>query len=211
MTEVEKIAYAKSFIDKLANGINPLDDTPIPEGEIATKERISRCFHYVSGILDQHIECINSGTTVKNKANPKKKPVLPPFSITQEQLQKFEFSSVPITPSAMTKRINYLVKEEINAKRMSPLSYKKIYYWFRALDMIEWREWENRKSKRFPTPKGESIGLELRIIKSYGGKKPVIYLNDDAQRFIIDNIDAVISAERGTPAAYANAEISDEE
>lgn len=29
MTEIEKIAYAKSFIDKLANGINPLDDTPI--------------------------------------------------------------------------------------------------------------------------------------------------------------------------------------
>ena len=28
MTELEKIAYAKSFIDKLANGINPLDDMP---------------------------------------------------------------------------------------------------------------------------------------------------------------------------------------
>lgn len=27
MTELEKIEYAKSFIDKLANGINPLDDT----------------------------------------------------------------------------------------------------------------------------------------------------------------------------------------
>ena len=32
MTELEKITYAKSFIDKLANGINPLDDTPIPHG-----------------------------------------------------------------------------------------------------------------------------------------------------------------------------------
>lgn len=28
MTESEKIAYAKSFIDKLANGINPIDDKP---------------------------------------------------------------------------------------------------------------------------------------------------------------------------------------
>ena len=27
MTELEKIEYAKSFIDKLANGINPLDET----------------------------------------------------------------------------------------------------------------------------------------------------------------------------------------
>ena len=48
MTELEKIAYAKSFIDKLANGINPLDDTPIPEGDIVNHVRLSRCFFYVS-------------------------------------------------------------------------------------------------------------------------------------------------------------------
>ncbi len=27
MTDIEKLEYTKSFIDKLANGINPLDDT----------------------------------------------------------------------------------------------------------------------------------------------------------------------------------------
>ena len=37
MTELEKIEYAKSFIDKLANGINPLDDSPIPDNDIARK------------------------------------------------------------------------------------------------------------------------------------------------------------------------------
>ena len=31
MTAIEKIAYAKSFIDKLANGINPLDYTSVKE------------------------------------------------------------------------------------------------------------------------------------------------------------------------------------
>ena len=56
MTELEKIAYAKSFIDKLANGINPVDDTPIPEGDIANNVRLSRCFFYVSDILRQVIE-----------------------------------------------------------------------------------------------------------------------------------------------------------
>ena len=34
MTELEKIEYAKSFIDKLANGINPIDDTMIPENDM---------------------------------------------------------------------------------------------------------------------------------------------------------------------------------
>ena len=41
MTELEKIAYTKTFIDKLANGINPLDDTQIPEGEVAANPRMA--------------------------------------------------------------------------------------------------------------------------------------------------------------------------
>ena len=53
MTELEKIAYAKSFIDKLANGINPLEDTPIPEDDIVNNVRLSRCFFYVSDLLRQ--------------------------------------------------------------------------------------------------------------------------------------------------------------
>ena len=51
MTELEKISYAKSFLDQLANGINPLDGTPIPENDIANNVRLSRCFFFVSDIL----------------------------------------------------------------------------------------------------------------------------------------------------------------
>ena len=51
MTELEKIAYAKSFIDKLANGINPVDDSPVPETDIVNNVRLTRCFFYVSDIL----------------------------------------------------------------------------------------------------------------------------------------------------------------
>lgn len=44
MTELEKIAYAKMFIDKLANGINPLDDQEIQDTDIVNNIRVSRCF-----------------------------------------------------------------------------------------------------------------------------------------------------------------------
>jgi len=44
MTENEKIQYAKAFIDKLARGINPLDDSFIRDDDIVNNVRISRCF-----------------------------------------------------------------------------------------------------------------------------------------------------------------------
>ena len=56
MTELEKIAYAKSFIDKLANGINPIDDQPVAEYDVVNNVRLTRCFFYVSGILQKEID-----------------------------------------------------------------------------------------------------------------------------------------------------------
>lgn len=193
MTELEKIAYAKSFIDKLANGINPLDDTPIPDDDIVNNVRLSRCFFYVSDILRKEIE------RERRRQTRERKPAPLPFSITQEQLQNYVYSAYPISATAIAKKINWLVKSDIDEKKIERFSYRKINYWLHDIGMIEWREWENGKSKRFPTPEGEAIGLVLKIWESYGRKSPVIYFSEDAQHFIIDNIDAVIAAEPGTP------------
>lgn len=193
MTELEKIAYAKSFIDKLANGINPLDDTPIPDDDIVNNVRLSRCFFYVSDILRKEIE------RERRRQTRERKPAPLPFSITQEQLQNYVYSTYPISATAIAKKINWLVKSDIDEKKIERFSYRKINYWLHDIGMIEWREWENGKSKRFPTPEGEAIGLVLKIWESYGRKSPVIYFSEDAQHFIIDNIDAVIAAEPGTP------------
>ena len=200
MTELEKIAYAKSFIDKLANGINPLDDTPIPEDDIANNVRLSRCFFYVSSILQKEID------RERRKVSKAKKSERLPFSITHEQLQKFEYSSMPISVSAMGKKINWLVREDIEEMKIEKFSYRKINYWLHDIGMIEWREWGNGKYKRFPTPEGEAIGLVLQIWENYGRKSPVIYLSEEAQHFIIDNIEAVMAAEKGSIPALQDEE-----
>ena len=192
MTELEKIEYAKSFIDRLANGINPLDNSAIPDGDIVNNVRLSRCFFYVSSILQMEID------RERKKQSQKAKPKRLPFSIMQEQLEKFEYSTYPISVSAMARKINWLVKGDIDEKKMEKFSYRKINYWLHAIGMIEWREWENGKERRFPTAEGEEIGLVLEIWENYGRKTPIIYLSEEAQRFIIDNIEAVIAAEKGS-------------
>ena len=40
MTELEKIAYAKNFLDQMADGVNPLDGSFIPEDELLRHRRI---------------------------------------------------------------------------------------------------------------------------------------------------------------------------
>ncbi len=98
MTELEKIAYAKSFIDKLANGINPIDNTPVKEDDVVNNVRISRCLFYVSDILRQVVENGRISKTAKHLA---------PFSISSEQLLSFAYSDVPIAVSEIAKRLTH--------------------------------------------------------------------------------------------------------
>ena len=189
MTELEKIEYAKTFIDKLANGINPLDDTSIPENDITNNVRLSRCFFYVSTILQKEIDRERRKQPKENRSERL------PFSITQEQLNDFGYSSNPLSATAVARKINWLVREDIEQKKIEKLSYRKITQWLMNIGMIEYREWEDGKIKRFPTTVGESIGLVLADWDNYGRRTPVIYFTEEAQRFIVDNIDAVIATE----------------
>ena len=189
MTELEKIEYAKTFIDKLAKGINPLDDTPIPENDIVNKVRLSRCFFYVSTILQKEIDRERRKQPKENRSERL------PFSITQEQLNDFGYSPNPLSATAVARKINWLVREDIEQKKIEKLSYRKITQWLMNIGMIEYREWEDGKIKRFPTTEGESIGLVLADWDNYVRRTPVIYFTEEAQRFIIDNIDAVIATE----------------
>ena len=189
MTELEKIEYAKTFIDKLANGINPLDDTSIPENDIANNVRLSRCFFYVSTILRKEIDRERRKQPKENRSERL------PFSITQEQLNDFGYSPNPLSATAVARKINWLVREDIEQKKIEKLSYRKITQWLMNIGMIEYREWEDGKIKRFPTTEGESIGLVLADWDNYGRRTPVIYFTEAAQRFVIDNIDAVAATE----------------
>ena len=200
MTESEKIAYAKSFIDKLANGINPLDDTPIPENDIANHERLSRCFFYVSEILQREIE---------RERSKEEKMLRLPFSITYDELKHFGYSKKLLSTTQLTKKIN-LLAGDLTAKNMSRLSYSQITKWLLDEGFLEWREW-GRKHKRFPTAEGEAIGLVLVMWENYGRKNPVVCFSEATQRFVIDNIDAIIAVKvkRGTTSHPE--ELSEEE
>lgn len=43
MTEIEEIKYAKSFIESLARGVNPLSGEMVPDDEVINNVKISRC------------------------------------------------------------------------------------------------------------------------------------------------------------------------
>ena len=187
MTELEKIEYAKSFIDKLANGINPLDNSPIPDDDIANNVRLSRCFFYVSDILRQVIE--NGGVQAAKAAKQRKSE----FSLSDDARRNIKISETPIFVSDIAKRLNDLIDTNTTKK----ISAAVINSWLLRLELLEVKAQPNGKSRKMPTEQGKEFGIFSEERVGRYGTYTVVLFSSAAQQFIYDNIDAIVGSNKG--------------
>ena len=66
MTELETLERAKMYMEKLANGMNPIDGSMIPDEDVVNNVRLSRCFFYVADVLRRVID--NGGIEKQKKS-----------------------------------------------------------------------------------------------------------------------------------------------
>lgn len=194
MTELEKIEYAKSFIDKLANGINPIDGTQIPEGDIVNNVRLSRCFFYVSDILRQVLE--NGGLNAPQYLKRIKKL---PFSLTEEQKSCLRASARSKSISEIADRLNELIDQEA----MTKISAASISAWLVHVGFLEQIERNDGKKHKRPTPAGTDMGIVTEERNGQYGNYIVVLYPSNVQQFIFDNIDAIVGykSEQNDPLA----------
>lgn len=181
MTEIETLQRAKMYMDKLANGINPIDDTVIPDNDIVNNVRLSRCFFYVADVLRKVIE---EESVPKKKESRKKEP----YSITQAQRDQVAFSDAPIGISELTKRLNAHINPEINKK----LSYRTLTNWLMDVGMLEMALTADGSEKKRPSKQGIMIGITVEDRVGSNGPYQAVVYNRAAQQFIVDNLDGVL-------------------
>lgn len=180
MTEIEKIKRAKMYIDHLANGINPLDNSIISEQDIVNNVRISRCLFFVSSVLENVIKHDYSQQISKTKKES--------FHLNEIEKDQFEFSEKPIPISEITNRINLIIKD----KNMAKFKHSYIISWLVYKQLLEEFYSEDNRTKRQPTNKGYNIGISMENrISCNGNIYNVILYNKNAQHYIIDNIDNI--------------------
>ncbi|MBR0081768.1 MAG: hypothetical protein IJP98_03385 [Clostridia bacterium] len=181
MTELEILQRAKMYLDKLANGINPLTDQPASDSDCINQVRISRCLFYVSDVLRKVIE--NGGNIGKAEKIRKQ-----PFTITHETLSSFRLSGVPISVSEITKRINELVDESA----MDKLKYTSISAFLLQSGFLALSAAGDGEKTKTPTKQGNSIGITSEERAGQAGPYRVTVYNTEAQQFILDHMDAII-------------------
>lgn len=187
MTEIEILEHAKSYIDKLANGIDPMTDMPVGEGDAVNNVRVSRCLFYVSEVLGKVIASGDIPTAPK----PKKRP----FFLTAEQLSRYPYADRAITVSEIADNLNALA----DAEQCLKMPYTHITGWLIGIGALELCTVEGKSVKR-PTARGGELGIATEQRTGRNGDYTVVVYNRAAQQFITDNLEAIEAA------AYAEKE-----
>ena len=189
MTEIEKIAYAKSFIDKLAIGINPTDGTLIPDGEVALNPRLSKCFLYVADILSKIIEN-PSALAEMYKTNE--------WVVTPDVLARIECSALRVGISTFAKRVNDALRSTCK------FTATEINNWLLHEGYLTRIATSDNKMTKRPTQKGVNLGITTdEVIKDNGRAKYYVRCNVNAQRFIRDHLSEIIEFSK-TSVAYSD-------
>ena len=182
MTEFEKIKRAKMYIEKLANGIDPITDNKLPDDTILNNERLSKCFTYVVDILQQVIE--NGGEVGKKPESEKL-----PFEITSEQIRKIPLSDILITVTAVCENINSVIDCIVFRK----LSAVKVTEWLTEKGFLQNIAESKRKTL---TDKSSLLGItQEERISQYGKSYTANLYSREAQQFIIDHIGEIVTKE----------------
>ena len=194
MTELETVQRAKMYLDKLANGIDPLTDRPVPDTDCINQVRISRCLFYVSDVLRQVIE---NGGKVGGREKRTRNERKPPFEISSEALAGFRFSHTPLKVSEIADRLNEL----IDAAVMTRLKSASINVFLLQNGFLTELALPNGKTAKIPNEHGKSIGITYEERITPNGSYSIALYGEEAQRFILDHLPAIIAIDNRASAS----------
>ena len=186
LTELEKIMRAKLYMDKLAEGVDPISDSVLPEDTMLNNVRLSRCFYFVSDILRQVIE--NGGVFAQPAVQRDMYVSLLPFALPDELRNRIEISAAPAMITHFTRRINDLIDES----SMQKLKATAFTTWLVNAGLL-CEEVFNDKRRKKPTEAGQELGIFSEIRENQSGEYLAILYREPAQRYLVNNLDHVIA------------------
>lgn len=196
MTDTERYYTTKIYLDKLANGMNPLTGEDLPEDTVLNNVYLCRAFALASSVLE---EAIKNGCRV----SPYEKNKMLPFTLTEEQRSKIRVSEEPVTVTAITNRVERVLDRDVR-----PLAPVKVTQWLEMQGLLESKlNEETGERARVATEEGEALGIESRNEMLRGQMRYRTFYNINAQAFIIANLEK-IAEETSSSFSFADDSVS---
>lgn len=193
MDERSTTERAKTYIDALARGIDPLTGHTLPEGDIVNNVRISRCLFYVSGILARVLEqgfpqageAVSTGETAPTEETLRRRAKKAAFFLTDSQRSTLAAHEGSVFARDIAAQLSRFADE--NQTRGFAAAW--ISAWLTAEGFME----QTEQGKR-ATELGAELGIETMQREHADGTPYLVNkYNAQAQQFILDNFDVIVA------------------
>ena len=168
----EKLTVAIDWVRKLAEGMNPIDDSVLPDRDIVNNVHVSRCLFYVSNLLEE----VGRGRRFSKRVGEVE------FHLTPEMASNV-YIGEKTGITMFVKEINKVIPEN-----MKPLSAPKVTQWLVSVGYLEERVRGDGHKYKAPTELGNSIGITSYWRDTPQGSYLAVSYDANAQRFVLENL-----------------------
>ena len=172
-------------INALSEGIDPFSGEVISGDTILNDAMMIRFFYRLHGQFNKVIDIASKQQ--KGRARAQADYIISPEQIAQIQVRERDCFMKEIAVQIDCQA------EDVNGRKFQT---RWISEWLVACGAMEVRTDDSGKNRKYATETGRKIGFRTEIRSSSYGDYTVTLLNPEGQRFIIENIDGIIS---GTP------------
>ena len=174
--EQSKLDVAIKYVERIADGCNPVNNVPLENNDILNNPNIIRCMYFIKDVLE---EVQRNDGMIGGKVG--KEPVLP-FPI--EILDSFIY----VEDKSITHVLNQ-VYEPIANMNVKKVSVTKITAALKEEGyLLDEPNPETGKTRKVPSMRGRELGI-YTVEREYNGRiyESVTY-NQDAQKYVVELI-----------------------
>lgn len=183
MIDSEKLDRALIYLDRIANGNNPVSNLPVEEDTVLNNPNVIRCMYFVKEVLQ---EVKRNGYAVGAKGKKQAKKDFP-----YEVLNQYRYYE-DTTITKVLGQINQMIDTEVYKK----IKVNSVMNWFVDNNYLyEELDEKTRKKKRKATEKGYQIGIRNENREFNGREYLAVVFSKQAQEFIVNNLQQMIDRE----------------
>lgn len=171
--DLVKLDVAIKYVERIANGCNPVNNVPVENNDVLKNPNIIRCMYFIKDVLE---EVRNNDGVISSK---KEKSEAIPFPT--EILDVFTYKE-DLSITHVLKQI-YEPIAELNVKKISVTkiteALKEDGY------LLDEQNPETGKTRKVPSAKGRALGIYM-IEREYNGRKyQSVTYNQSAQECVV--------------------------
>jgi len=173
---IADLKKSKDYIDKLVEGINPVNGKPISTREVIYDYKVSRQLEFISEYIKNEISRLESNEKTKKDEEDDE---LMEFELTDNELKKIQLSEKPISLADICNMLNHL-RPSSKMRKLKAISAIEVLNAFGMIDRV--------RRKIIPTEQGTALGIRFKEFQSNGSTLTKVLYSKEAQQFVIDHL-----------------------